>query len=59
MMNPIAMKMLADAHMADVQRQIEHQRVAQKGGYRGPWMTLPLTVASLLVADVIGSDWIA
>jgi hypothetical protein len=59
MMNPIVMKMLTDAHMADVHRQIEHQRDAEKGGHRGPRVTLPIALAALLVAAVIGSDWIA
>ncbi|GMR11073.1 MAG: hypothetical protein BMS9Abin28_1897 [Anaerolineae bacterium] len=59
MMNPIVMEMLTDAHMADIQRQVEQQRDAEEAGYRAPWMTLPLTVASLLMAAILGASWIA
>jgi hypothetical protein len=57
-MNPIVIEMLTNVHMMELQRQVEQQRYAEKAGYRWPWMTLPLTLAGLLVEALIGSGWI-
>ncbi len=58
-MNPVVMEMLTKVHMKELQRQVEQQRYVENDGYRPPWVTLPLTLAGLLVAAIIGSAWIA
>ena len=56
MMNSLVMKMLRDAHMVGIRRQIEHQRVVEKADYQRPRV---LALAALLMAAVFGSGWIA
>ena len=59
MMSPVGMKMLTEMHIAEIQRPIEHQRYVEKADYQGPWITLPLALAALVLAAVLSSGWIA
>ncbi|MFQ5944305.1 MAG: hypothetical protein ACE5JF_12200 [Anaerolineales bacterium] len=57
-MNPTVMKMLTDAHMKELNRQVEQQRSEEQTSSQGHRATLPMLWIALFMAVVVSSIWL-
>ncbi len=55
MMSPVVMKMLADAHLADISRQVELERKGDRRSRTSLKLPAPLALVTLILAAILGS----
>ena len=58
MMSPVMLEMLAEAHMRDIQDQVERHRKVERAGARSSNSKLTYLAMTLVMLVVVRSIWI-